>query len=60
VSKVSGVWRIQEAEEIWSVAEILNASILPGGYLLRFLRPLLGFIMSSIVRKVGNDNWKDD
>ncbi|KAI8584573.1 hypothetical protein K450DRAFT_216967 [Umbelopsis ramanniana AG] len=60
VSKVSGEWRIREAEEIWSVAEILNASLLPGGFLLRFLRPVIGWIMTSIVRKVGNDNWKDD
>jgi hypothetical protein len=52
VSKVSGEWRIREAEEIWSVAEILNASLLPGGF--------LGWIMASIVRKVGNDNWKDE
>jgi hypothetical protein len=53
-------WKIQSAEEIWSVAEIVNASILPGGFFLKFLRPLIGYIITSLVKKVGNNEWKDD
>jgi hypothetical protein len=60
VSSSTGEYKIREAEELWSVAELMNASLLPGGFLLRFLRPLIGCIMVKAVKTVGNDHWKEE
>lgn len=60
LNKKGQEWKIQSAEEIWSVAEIVNTSILPGGFFLKFLRPAIGFVITSVVRKIGNNEWKDD
>jgi hypothetical protein len=60
VSNSSGEYKIRECEELWSVAELMNASLLPGGFLLRFLRPLIGCIMVKAVKTVGSDDWKED